>query len=238
MKKTLTAIVMAASLIMAPATAFAEAETEAAGSATMSLQGIDDQNNIWTVALDSAEMVGAVCLQIPDEDGSYPEENYVIVSGPMEIGEDSLTITDDEDGQDYVFGMSDVEGSETQVQMTYEPTESVVVLTVLDENAMEEDNMVYYAGYDEDAALWTVGFDFDNSVMAINVMTDEGENTIAGTFEDDGEGTLTITQEDGTVNTLTYEAANDDWSALTLTDESGTSITVSYINTSVLDEAA
>ncbi len=238
MKKTLTALVMAASLIMAPAAVYAE-ETEAPASTELALQGIDDQNNIWTVAVNAAEQVAVVCLQIPAEDGSYPEENYVVVSGPVAIGEDSMTITDNEDGNDYYFGMKDVEGSDTQVEMTYEPTDSVVILSLIDQQTMQEnENMVYYAGFDADGAQWTVGFDFDNSIIAINVMTSEGTNTVAGTFEDDEQGTMTITQEDGSVSTLSYEPVNDDWSSLVLTDESGTSITVSYINASVLDEAA
>ncbi len=238
MKKTLTALVMAASLIMAPAAAFAD-ETEAPASSELALQGLDDQNNIWTVAINAADQVAAVCLQIPDEDGTYPEENYVLVTGPVEIGEDYMTITDEEDGNDYTFGMKDVEGSETQVEMTYEPLECVVILSLINQNTMEEnDNMMYYAGFDESGAQWTVGFDFENSVIAINVMTSEGENTVGGYFEDDGAGTLTITQEDGSVNTLSYEPVNDDWSSLILTDESGTSITVSYINASILNEAA
>ncbi len=238
MKKALTAIAMAACLAMAPAAVFAE-ETEANDSSVMYLQGIDDQNNIWTVALDAVETVGAVSLQVPDENGEYPEENYVVVSGPMEVGEDYMVITDDEDGNDYTFGMKSVEGTTNQVEMTYEPTESTVILSLIDmDTVQKEDSMSYYAGYDESGAQWTVGFDWDNSVIAINVMTSEGENTVAGTFEDDGEGTLTITAEDGSVETLGYEAANEDWSALTLTDSSGASITVSYINPSVLNQAA
>lgn len=238
MKKTLTAIAMAACLAMSPIAAFAE-ETEATDSAVTSLQGMDDQNNIWTVALDAAGGNAAVCLQIPDENGEYPEENYVVVYGPMEVGEDYLTITDSEDGMDYTFGMQSVEGTTNQVEMTYEPTESTVVLSLIDESTVESDeNMTYYAGFDESGAQWTVGFDWDNSLIAINVMTDAGENTVAGAFEDDGEGTLTITGEDGSVSTLYYEPANEDWTALTLTDEDGISITVTYINPSILSDVA
>ncbi len=238
MKKTLTALVMAASLIMAPATTFATEETEAASS-EFALQGIDDQNNIWTVAINSENQVAAVCLQIPDEDGSYPEENYVVVSGPVEIGEDYMSIKDDEDGLDYVFGMTDVEGTDNQVEMTYEPTNSVVILSVIDqETVAKDDNMVYYAGFDENGTQWTVGFDFDNSVIAINAIGEGGSATVAGTFEDDENGTLTITAEDGSVNTLNYVAENEDWTTLTLTDEDGVSITVSYVNPDVLENAA
>ncbi len=240
MKKTLTALVMAASLIMAPATAFAEAETEAASSSLMTLQGLDDMNNIWTVCMDADSMIGSVVLQIPDEEGAYLEENSVVVCGPMVVGEDSLTITDDEDGQDYVFGMKDVEGSDTEVEMTYEPTESTVILALVDQSTMSEENadMDFYAGFDEDGMQWTVGFDWENSVIALNVMSDEGENTVAGTFVDDEAGTLTITQEDGTTFDLAYEPVNGDYKNLILTDDSGTSITVTYVNPEALDLAA
>ncbi len=238
MKKTLVALMTAACLAMTPAAAFAEdaAETE---SSVMALQGVDDQSNIWTVALDTESERGSVCIQVPDEDGTYPEENYVLIAGALQIADDSMTITDDEDGQDYYFGMQSVEGDTVQVDMTYEPTGSVVILSLIDQETIGADeNMTYYAGVDENGDQWTVGFDWENSAIAINVMTAEGSNTVGGIFEDDEAGTLTITTEDGSTETLTYEPINGDWSTLALTDESGTTITVSYINPEILNVAA
>lgn len=244
MKRSMLAIGMAFCLAMTPVAAYAEetesaAETEAVSSIVV-MQGIDSQNIIWTLALDVASGRAAVNLLAPAEDGSYSEDNGTTISGNASATDDTLTITDEEDGNDYVFGMESVEGSEDDVKMSYEETGSEVILSPVDQAITSQDeNMAYYAGLDESGNQWTVGFDFDNSAIALDIRTpDGGENTVAGTFEDDGEGTLTITDENGETADWTYEALDEDWTAITLTDQDGASITVSYVNPDILNSAA
>ncbi len=237
MKKTLTALAMAACLALTPTAVFAEQETEAAASTTLLLQGIDDLKDIWTVALDASTGRGSVCLQQPDESGAYPEEDYILVYGPVEVGDDYMTITDDEDGLEYTFGMKDVEGAEKQVEMTYEPIGVTVILSQIDQNTVAEDPaMEYYAGFDENGNQWTVGFDFDHALSAIYFTDGTTEFTTAGTLTENEDETMTITLEDG--SELLLEALDEDWTTLKLTDDEGVSINVSYVNPEVLNEAA
>ncbi len=239
MKKTLIALATALTLALTPAAAFAEETEASADSDILYLQGVDEDSCVWTVGLDFANEYGVVNLQQPDENGEYLEENEINVFGSMTYDDVSMTITDDEDGLDYVFGMTSTEDG-SGVVMTYEPIESEVTLSIIDSNlvASEDDNMIYYAGFDADGLQWTVGFDFDQSIIAMNVMDSEGNsNTVGGTFVDDEEGTLTITLEDGSEQELYYEWLDDSYNVLQLSDGED-SFVVSYIDTTVLDEVA
>lgn len=251
MKKSLLAMGVALSMTLAPLTAFAEdaeyeteyydeteAGTEGAGTMVI-MQGLDDQNIVWTVGLDVATGEAAVNLLPPSEDGSYDQANSVTVSGPSTTTDDGLIITDEETGTEYTFGMSSVEGSTDQVKLTYEETGSEVILSLVDtKEASDDENMVFYAGLDDSGNQWTFGFDFDNSEIAANVKTTDGQEvTQSGTFVDDGEGTLTITDENGEAADWTYEALDENWTAIKLTDQEGASLTLSLVNNDILTAA-
>jgi hypothetical protein len=156
----------------------------------------------------------------------------------MTVTDTSIIITDEEDGADYEFGMDTADEEGTQFKMTYEPTNSEVVLSFIDPDTVEsDDSLVYYAGFDEDGVQWTVGFDFDNSAIAVNVSKDDQDITMAGVFEDNGTDTLTVTWEDGTVEELGYEFLDEDGRTLKLTSDD-VSFVVSYIDSSVFDDLA
>ena len=246
MKKKLLALILAATMAF-PVAAFAddaeektaaetvaetaaEEETEAA-STILVMQGSDENNIVWTIAINTENAKGCVSLTPAEGETTY-------VTGPITFDEGSFTIADEEDGQDYVFGYEDI--SETETILTYEPTGSEVKLTYVDQTALADadvDNYMIYAGTDEEGNQLTFVFDTDNQALAINQKKPDGTSeTLAGTFEEtEGEDSTTLhfTSEAGAESDIVLAPVDGTVKELDITVE-GETLRVSMVDTAVL----
>lgn len=242
MKKKLLALILAATMAF-PVAAFAadaeeetaaetaaEEETEAA-STILVMQGSDENNIVWTIAINTENAKGCVSLTPADGETTY-------VTGPITFDEGSFTIADEEDGQDYVFGYEDI--SETETILTYEPTGSEVKLTYVDQTALADadvDDYMIYAGTDEEGNQLTFVFDTENTALAINQKKPDGTSeTLAGTFEEtEGEDSTTLhfTSEAGAESDIVLAPVDGTVKELDITVE-GETLRVSMVDTAVL----
>ena len=242
MKKKLLALILAATMAF-PVAAFAadaeeetvaetaaEEETEAA-STILVMQGSDENNIVWTIAINTENAKGCVSLTPAEGETTY-------VTGPITFDEGSFTIADEEDGQDYVFGYEDI--SETETILTYEPTGSEVKLTYVDQTALADadvDDYMIYAGTDEEGNQLTFVFDTENTALAINQKkTDGTSETLAGTFEEtEGEDSTTLhfTSEAGAESDIVLAPVDGTVKELDITVE-GETLRVSMVDTAVL----
>ena len=242
MKKKLLALILAATMAF-PVAAFAadaeeetaaetaaEEETEAA-STILVMQGSDENNIVWTIAINTENAKGSVSLTPADGETTY-------VTGPITFDEGSFTIADEEDGQDYVFGYEDI--SETETILTYEPTGSEVKLTYVDQTALADadvDDYMIYAGTDEEGNQLTFVFDTENTALAINQKKPDGTSeTLAGTFEEtEGEDSTTLhfTSEAGAESDIVLAPVDGTVKELDITVE-GETLRVSMVDTAVL----
>lgn len=246
MKKKLLALILAATMAF-PVAAFAadaeeetaaetvaetaaEEETEAA-STILVMQGSDENNIVWTIAINTENAKGCVSLTPAEGETTY-------VTGPITFDEGSFTIADEEDGQDYVFGYEDI--SETETILTYEPTGSEVKLTYVDQTALADadvDNYMIYAGTDEEGNQLTFVFDTENTALAINQKKPDGTSeTLAGTFEEtEGEDSTTLhfTSEAGAESDIVLAPVDGTVKELDITVE-GETLRVSMVDTAVL----
>ena len=242
MKKKLLALILAATMAF-PVCAFAddaeeetateavaEEETEAASSILV-MQGSDENNIVWTIAINTENAKGCVSLTPAEGETTY-------VTGPITFDEGSFTIADEEDGQDYVFGYEDI--SETETILTYEPTGSEVKLTYVDQTALADtdvDNYMIYAGTDEEGNQLTFVFDTENTALAISQKKPDGTSeTLAGTFEEtEGEDSTTLhfTSEAGAESDIVLAPVDGTVKELDITVE-GETLRVSMVDTAVL----
>ncbi len=246
MKKKLLALILAATMAF-PVAAFAadaeeetaaetvaetaaEEETEAA-STILVMQGSDENNIVWTIAINTENAKGCVSLTPAEGETTY-------VTGPITFDEGSFTIADEEDGQDYVFGYEDI--SETETILTYEPTGSEVKLTYVDQTALADadvDNYMIYAGTDEEGNQLTFVFDTENTALAISQKKPDGTSeTLAGTFEEtEGEDSTTLhfTSEAGAESDIVLAPVDGTVKELDITVE-GETLRVSMVDTAVL----
>lgn len=242
MKKKLLALILAATMAF-PVAAFAddaeeetaaetaaEEETEAA-STILVMQGSDENNIVWTIAINTENAKGCVSLTPAEGETTY-------VTGPITFDEGSFTIADEEDGQDYVFGYEDI--SETETILTYEPTGSEVKLTYVDQTALTDadvDNYMIYAGTDEEGNQLTFVFDTENTALAISQKKPDGTSeTLAGTFEEtEGEDSTTLhfTSEAGAESDIVLAPVDGTVKELDITVE-GETLRVSMVDTAVL----
>jgi energy-coupling factor transporter ATP-binding protein EcfA2 len=190
----------------------------------------------YTYPEETAETLCGITMQV--KRGSFVAVLGINGSGKSSLAKHMNAILTPNEGKVTVYGMDTADEEGTQFKMTYQPTNSEVVLSFIDPDTVEsDDSLVYYAGFDEDGVQWTVGFDFDNSAIAVNVSKDDQDITMAGVFEDNGTDTLTVTWEDGTVEELGYEFLDEDGRTLKLTSDD-VSFVVSYIDSSVFDDLA
>lgn len=246
MKKKLLALILAATMAF-PVAAFAddaeeetaaetvaetaaEEETEAA-STILVMQGSDENNIVWTIAINTENAKGCVSLTPAEGETTY-------VTGPITFDEGSFTIADEEDGQDYVFGYEDI--SETETILTYEPTGSEVKLTYVDQTALADadvDNYMIYAGTDKEGNQLTFVFDTENKALAISQKKPDGTSeTLAGTFEEtEGEDSTTLhfTSEAGAESDIVLAPVDGTVKELDITVE-GETLRVSMVDTAVL----
>lgn len=242
MKKKLLALILAATMAFSVAAFAADAEEETvaetaaeeeteAASTILVMQGSDENNIVWTIAINTENAKGCVSLTPAEGETTY-------VTGPITFDEGSFTIADEEDGQDYVFGYEDI--SETETILTYEPTGSEVKLTYVDQTALADadvDNYMIYAGTDEEGNQLTFVFDTENTALAISQKKPDGTSeTLAGTFEEtEGEDSTTLhfTSEAGAESDIVLAPVDGTVKELDITVE-GETLRVSMVDTAVL----
>ena len=197
-------------------------------SSIVVMQGSDSQGIIWTVALNTENQMGCVSLTPADADTTY-------ITGPLAFGDGSFTITDNEDGKDYVFGYQDISATETI--LTYEPTGSEVQLCVVDQSVLSDTPAEeYYAGIDTNGAQCTMGINWESGEMALaELSTDGTTQVISGTFEAQEDGSLLFTTTDGNSISLFIAKVEDAPNQIDVTVNDAT-MRMSLVNTAVLGE--
>ena len=159
-------------------------------------------------------------------------QDAMVVCGPFVDNEDgSTTVTNDADGEQYVFWLTQSENDAPNWMLYYEPTDTAVEMCVL---SGDNTSLDCYAGVGYDGSVWTVTFDTENETAEI--YKDSAVNGIAviGTYTGLGSGTITVTSEDGTETTLRAEQLDEDGDVIRITDDAGDTAVVSRIDPNVL----
>lgn len=156
------------------------------------MQGVDQNNIIWTMSMDSEHTYATVSL-LADSIGKSTK-----ISGQVEYNPDTFTIIDNEDNKEYTFEYEVSSGSD--MELNYEPTESNVVLsTVTWEIAKEYEGYDYYAGMDADGNCYTIGLDAGKTKMILNILSTSSSESIifVGDYVTKDAKSITFYTEDG-----------------------------------------